>query len=126
MFHSSAFPHASWDLHNCSDSQFCLHSWKEANVHTLGKVSQQLAYSSCRLLTAVLYDLYTQGSVTHALKPCPLQLCGPSLPCSPSPFVMHVPYPSATPSPCSSAPLWTSSCLLLLQEDTESLKPRKA
>lgn len=115
MFHSSAFPHASWHLHNCSDSQFCLRSWEEANVHTLGKVSPQLACSSRCLLAAILYMLYTQGSVKHTLKPCPLQLCGPSLPCSPSPFAMRVPHPPAMPSPCPSAPLWTSSHLLLLE-----------
>lgn len=92
-FHS-AFPYASWYLHNCCDSQFCLHSLKEAKVRTLGKVTHQLAFSSY-LLTAVLHMLYTQGSVKHVLKPWPLQICGTSLPHSPSPFVMHVSYPPA-------------------------------
>jgi len=114
----SAFPHASWHLHNCSDSQFYLYSWKEANVHTLGELGHQLA---CCLLTAILHVLYTQSSVEQALKPCPLHLCGPSLSLSPSPFTMDVPHHRIIESylqcqvPGSSSPLWTSSRLLLLQ-----------
>lgn len=113
MFHS-AFPYTSWYLHNCCDSQFCLHSLKEAKVCTLGKVTHQLAFSS-HLLTAVLHMLYTQGSVKYVLKPWSLRICSTSLPHSPSPFVMHVSYPLAMTNPCSSVPLQTSSHSLLLQ-----------
>lgn len=145
VFHSSAFPHASWHLHNCSDSQFCLHLWKKSRVHTLGKASPQLLCSSRYLSAAVLHMLDAQGSVMHALKPS--AALGGYLSHSPSPFVILVPHPPAKSSPCSSDLLWTSSHLLLLQtvpgccfkaisssvvthsssgEDKECLKLRKA
>lgn len=113
MFHSSAFPHASWHLHNCSDSQFCPHLWKKAKVHTVGKASPQLLCSACYLPTAILHMLDAQGSVKHALKPS--AALDAYLSHSPCPFVIHVPHPPAKSSPCSSDLLWTSSHLLLLQ-----------
>lgn len=116
MLHFSAFPPCF--LVSPQLQRFTvLPSWKEGNVHALCKASHQLACSSRCRLAAVLHVLYAQGSAKHALKPCPLQLCGPSLPRSSFPFAMPVPHPPAMPSPCSSTPLWTSSPLLLLKAD---------
>lgn len=117
-FHSSAF------IYVAEHNSFC----------TVGKGNHQLACSSHCLLAAILYVLYAQGSVKHALKSCPLQLYLPVCLCD-----------TCSTSTCiakslSSDPLWTSSCLLChakatsssvvtrmkLWDDKECLKPRKA
>lgn len=79
---SSAFCHTSWHLHNSSDSQPCLvYAAYKCSYTRQGEppasVPPHAAFSQlfCTCWIA-------QGSVKHALEPCPLQLCGPSLPCS--------------------------------------------
>lgn len=75
-----------------SDSQFYLHLWKEANVHTLGKASHQLLCSSCCLLAAILHMLDAQWSM-----PWSPALC--------SSWCISVSFPICLCDPCS-----TSTC----------------